>query len=263
MKTHLQTTLETLGAYAIPILTYRKATQSPYLVGSATLFRSGSEHFLITAKHVIDELEDGIIVTSGNTGFLRFPAEMATFEYRPGTGRDHDICVARLGSDVVQNLHGYFKIVDERQVSVVLPDNKLVLYAFVGYPHSKNKPKPNAVASEIKLKAFYYVLRKQRDLSSLHVTDKSEELHVAFSAPLDRMMDVNFANPHQGPAPYGISGCGVWRLVLNATTGMVDSCMLVAVGIEYLRKDAAFVATRIQSPLAAIVQFRKLLNEQA
>jgi hypothetical protein len=264
MKTHFQTALEALGAYAVPIMTLPKKTQSPFLVGTATLFRFDTELFLITAKHVVDNLDDGLIITSGKTGHIKFSAEMAAFEYEKGSGLDHDICVIRLAPEVEQNLHGHFKIADEHQVSTVLPYDKLVLYAFVGYPHSKNKPKPNAVASNIEWKPFYYALRERRIISELHTADKSEEFHVAFCAPFDKMMDVSLSRRIQPPTPYGISGCGVWQLILNRDTGAVDSCMLVAVGIEYLRKDDAFVATRIHSPLAAIAQFTRILaNERA
>jgi hypothetical protein len=261
MKTHFQETVEGLGAYAIPVITVRKQNQSPYLVGTGSLCRMGADVFLITAKHVVDELGDGLIMTSGRNGFIRFAADKAAFDYPKSTARDHDICVARIPAEALQNLHNDLRVVEPHQISAVQPYDKLTLYAFVGYPHSKNKPKPKSKFPEIILKPFYYVFRERVDINNLSSPGKVDELHAAFSAPLDKIKDVNLEREVQPPAPYGISGCGVWRLRLNATTGLVDDCSLVAVGIEYIKKHAAFVATKIHSPLAAIAQFEQILKK--
>ena len=87
MEKDLQIILEGLGDYAVPILTKGKGTQSPALVGTGTLYRSGPETFLITAKHVVDELNNGFIITSGSTGFIRFRGEMAAFKYNQGVSK--------------------------------------------------------------------------------------------------------------------------------------------------------------------------------
>lgn len=258
MKTHFQNALEELGSFAIPILTIRKQTKTPYLIGTGTLYRSGAELFLITAKHVIDELEDGFIVTSGKNGFIRFAADMAAFEYSKGNGRDHDICVARLPTEAVQNLHTHFKIIEDGDISTVSAYDKLTFYAFVGYPHSRNKPKPKFTVNEIELKPFYYALRKFRDINELCCTDKNNEMHVAFDAPFKKMKNVNLQHNIQPPMPNGISGCGVWMMHLDKTSGAVYQRVLVAVGIEYIRRDDAFIATRISSALTAINQFKNM-----
>jgi hypothetical protein len=261
MKTHLQIELEKLGHYAIPIFTVRRRSQSPYLVGSGTLYRFSSEIFLITAMHVVDELEDGLIVTGGKTGFIRFAAEKAAFEYSKGTGRDHDICVIRILPSVAENLNTHYLFVKETEVSVVGHYDKLTLYAFVGYPHSKNKPRPKSVSKEIEVKPFYYALREFQDIGQLNTKDKFEDLHVAFNAPFKKFRDITLQNHIQVPNPHGISGCGVWKVKLNRTTGQIDKLSLVAVGIEYLKKDNTFVATRIHSPLSAIMKFKGMLNK--
>jgi len=258
MKTHLEIALEELGPYAIPLFSLRQRAKSPYLIGTGTLYRFASEAFLITAKHVADELEDGLLVTSGKSGFIRFPAEMAAFEYSKGNGRDHDICIARIHAEVTQNLHSHIKFVEDKQVSVVDPYDKLTLYAFVGYPHSKNKPRPNLLCKEIEIKPFYYALREFLNIGVLHTIDKCDELHVAFSAPFKKFKDVSLQHDMQPPKPHGISGCGVWKIILNKTTGQVDQRALVAVGIEYIKEDNAFVATRIHSPLMAIRQYNEM-----
>jgi len=262
MKTHFQIMLEELGQYAVPILTKRKHTKSPYLVGTGTFFRSATDIFLITAKHVVDELEDGLVITSGKNGFIRFPAKMAAFKYSKGSGMDHDICIVQMPNPAIEELHSHFKFVDNSLLSLIDAYDKLTLYAFIGYPHSKNKPKPNSLVKEIKMKPYYYTLREFLDVSRLTTCDKSEKLHVAFSAPLKKTKDVNLQNNIQPPKPHGISGCGVWKIKLSKTTGKVDQCALVAVGIEYLKNNNAFLATRIHSPLMAIKQFEKCLTSQ-
>ncbi len=202
-----------------------------------------------------------MIVTGGKTGFIRFAAEMAAFEYRKGNGRDHDICVVRIPPEVVENLNAHYQFVEETQVSVVDPYDKLTLYAFVGYPHSKNKPRPSSVSKEVEVKPFYYALREFLDIGKLHSIDKSEELHVAFDAPFKKFRDISLQNYLQPPKPQGISGCGVWKIILNKTTGQIDQWALVAVGIEHLKQDNALVATRIHPLLMAMKQFREILNK--
>lgn len=255
MKTHFQFAVEGLGAYAIPILTMRRQLQTPYLVGTGTLYQSGSESFLITAKHVVDDLDDLQIVTSGKKGFIRFPAEIAAFEYR---GIDHDICVIYLPPEVVSQLHSHFKTVGDEDFSDISSYDKLTLYAFVGYPHSKNKPKPTRLVKEVVMKPFFYVVREFREISCLNSSGKTEMTHVAFNAPLERAKDVTLKNQVLPPKPHGISGCGVWMVRLDKTTGVVCQRSLVAVGIEYIQQDDAFIATRISSALAAINQFKCL-----
>ena len=261
MKTHLQIALEELGRYAVPIFAVRMRTQSPYLVGTGTFYRSTSGVFLITAKHVVDELEDGLVVTGGKNGFIRFAPEMAAFEYNEGGGRDHDICIVRIPPEVIENLNTHYRFVQESQVSVVGPYDKLTLYAFVGYPHSKNKPMPKSVSKKVEVRPFYYVVREPIDIGRLHTIDKSEELHVAFNAPFKEFRDISFQNYLQPPDPHRISGCGVWKIKLNKSTGQIDQWALVAVGIEHIKQDNAFVATRIHSPLMAIKKFTEMLKK--
>lgn len=261
MKTYFQIALEELGHYAIPIFTMRKRSQSPYLVGTGTLYRFGSEIFLITAMHVVDELEDGLIITGGKNDFIRFSANKAAYKYDKNTGRDHDICVIRIHPSLVENLNASYKFVEEREVSAVDPYDKLTFYAFVGYPYSKNKPKPNSFTKEIEIIPFYYLLKEFVDLGKLNTIDKYEDSHVAFNSPFKEYRDFNLQNHIQPPKPHGISGCGVWKIKLNETTGRIDKLALVAVGIEYLKKENAFVATRIHSPIFAIKQFTGMLNK--
>jgi len=233
----------------------------PYLVGTGTLYRFGSEIFLITAMHVVDELEDGLIITGGKVGFIRFYANKAAYKYDKNTGRDHDICVIRIHPSLVEKLNARYKFVEETEVSAVDPYDKLTFYAFVGYPHSKNKPKPNSVTKEIEIIPFYYALREFIDLGKLNTNGKSEDSHVAFNSPFKEYRDFNRQNHIQPPKPHGISGCGVWKIKLNETTGRIGKLALVAVGIEYLKKENAFVATRIHSPIYAIEQFTGMINK--
>ena len=90
-----------MGYAAIPILTLLRKTQSPFLIGSGTLLRTKAGVFLITAKHVIDELKDGVIITSGKNKFIRFKPQMAAFQYIEGNTLDHDVCVAYVPSRLI------------------------------------------------------------------------------------------------------------------------------------------------------------------
>lgn len=253
MKTDFQTTVEELGFSSVPIFTIQRQGRTPYLVGSGTYYRHQQHLYLITARHVVDELNDGFISTSGNKGFIRFQPEMAAFNYVMGNGRDHDLCVIRIPDEVVGHIHPQLRIAEVSQVGTVEPYDKLTLYAFVGYPHSRNKPKPHHVVSKLDIKPFYYVVREFRDVATLDSPDKSPELHIGFNAPFEKATDAALQVRVKPPTPKGISGCGVWRLRLNRS-GMVTDCRLVGVGIEYLSVDKAFIATRIEWAISAISQ---------
>jgi hypothetical protein len=253
-------TLEELGLYAIPIFTMGKKTQSPYLVGSGTLYRCNGEVFLITARHVVDDLKDGLIITSGRDGFIRFSAPMAAFDYMKGKGPDNDVCVSLFSSEIIENLHPALKIVNENQISSVSAYDKLTLYAFVGYPHSKNKSKPKSLTNQVQMKPYYYVVRESIEFAQLITTDKNSRIHVAFSVPFSKANDINLQRNIQPPDPHGISGCGVWLIELNKASGRIERKELVAVGIEYLKSQAAFIATRIDVAVRAIQQLNEVLN---
>lgn len=184
---------------------------------------------------------------------------MAAFEYLPGRDRDHDVCVARLPLEAIHNLHPHFHFVQFSDLSDVDSYDKFTLYAFVGYPHSRNKPRPLRVNEQIKLKPYYYCVREFRKIEELGSKDKYSATHLAFDAPFKLARDVSLERHVQPPVPSGVSGCGVWMIQMDRATGKVLRKSLVAVGIEYLIRDNAFIATRVSSTFPAITH---LMNSQ-
>jgi hypothetical protein len=263
MKTYFQKFLENLGTYAIPIFRRNKISHSPFLVGSGIIYKYDSEYFLITAKHVIDDLNDDKIIISGKNGFIEFDGEKITYNYIEGKTFDHDVCIIRILTGVIENLHQNLKTINDFEMSQVEPYDKLTLYAFVGYPHTKNKPKPKATLDKINVKPFYYVVREFLDLDNIDSADKSVDFHLAFNFQ-KKFSPVNIFNNISSlpPDPKGISGCGVFMIKINPITGNIDKSTLVGIGIEFLDKFNALIATKIISPINLIINFISIIKDR-
>ena len=104
----------------------------------------------------------------------------------------------------------------------------------------------------------YYAAREFLDLARLRTPDKDPAAHFAVAAPLKKATDIGFKR-QRPPEPYGISGGGVWKIELDRETGMARSAHLVGIGIEYIREQNAFIATRIHA--AVYAQLKRLALE--
>jgi hypothetical protein len=97
-----------LGKRACPI--YASVNGRGYdVIGTAVPVRGQKYAALLTASHVIDELEDGNVVIAGSRSFLRFPAITVRFSHsRPPPAVDVDVAAIALPATAVSELDAYY-----------------------------------------------------------------------------------------------------------------------------------------------------------
>jgi hypothetical protein len=228
------------------------------VIGTAVPVRGQKYAALLTASHVIDELEDGNVVIAGSRSFLRFPAITVRFSHsRQPPAVDVDVAVIALPAAAASELDAYYDFTGAGETSDFDDYSKLTLYGFVGCPHTKNRSAPPRSAERM-VKPYFYVTREYAALPG--EGGKRSAVHVALEAPL-RTVNGPGGRIISAPDPHGISGCGVWKVKLDPETGNSSQPQLVGIGIEHHGRQGVFVATRMGAGAIAIAELWKHLDE--
>ena len=229
----------------------------PQLIGSSVPFRLGTRSFLLTAAHVLDENRRTSLCVGGMSDLV----PLAGTSYRTGTpssGRQGD-----------KFDFGFIDISDTPQeqwlrYQFVTPDCLDVddvpaadsLYAFVGYPETRNK---RLKGQKFQLSPMASVLMPTplRRYDSLGLNPTAQ-----FAGEFSRKQLDSKKRIVVGPEPHGISGGGVWRLgtPMEFATG-TNAEKLVGLGIEYRRSRSVLVGVRISLVVAALAEFFPELGE--
>ena len=230
----------------------------PQLIGSSVPFRLGTRSFLLTAAHVLNENRR----TSLYVGGVNDLVPLAGPSHRTGTTID-----GRRGDSFD---FGFIDISDTPpeqwlRYQFVTPDYLDVddvpaadaLYAFVGYPETRNK---RLWGQKFQLSPMAIVLMPTplRRYDSLGLNPTAQ-----FAGEFSR--NKQFDSKKRvvvGPEPHGISGGGVWRL---GTPGefatSTNAERLVGLGIEYRASRSVLVGVRISLVVAALAQIFPELRE--
>ena len=223
----------------------------PQLIGSSVPFRLGTRSFLLTAAHVLDENRR----TSLYVGGLNDLVPLAGSSHRTGTpiaGRRGDTFdfgfVDISETPPEQWLRYQFVTPDYLDVDDVPAAD--VLYAFVGYPETRNK---RLKGQKFQLSPMAIVLMptplKRYDSLGLNPTAQ-------FAGEFSRNKQLDSEKRIVvGPEPNGISGGGVWRLGTprEFATG-TNAERLVGLGIEYRASHSVLVGVRISLVVAALAE---------
>lgn len=253
----LEQTLQGLGDHVCPLLKRDPRRRRYHVIGTGTLYEDERGPVLVTARHVLEELDGEPIVVGGDKEFVRFHGGSVTIEYAGPPTVDADVAVVRLPDAVKAALSGRCQFCVPSDVGDFADYDKLILYAFVGYPHTKNKPKYERTA-EREMRSMYYLVREFAPLDALASTSKTDRWHVAFHGPFKEARTLEFTRI-QPPAPRGISGGGVWKVEIQQEPLVLLKPKLVGIGIEHSRQGHVFVATRVEAVLAAL----RVLHEKA
>jgi len=198
-------------------------------------------------------------VISGNSTFLTFDGPQIRWSYEKDKTTDYDIVVFHVHQEYRSNLKPFYRFIQTDDFSTVDAYSKLTLYAFVGFPHSKNRPQ-RSNGKDIEAKSHYFVVREFADLSKIDSKDKRKEVHVAFFAPLKKITDIQFRRKAP-PNPQGMSGCAVWKIKIDEQTGWVNTCHFVGIGIEHTPSAQAFIATKSEWIYYAISELKRKMSD--
>ena len=214
--------------FCTPIYGVRESSQ-PFLVGSGTILDVGEQSFLITAAHVLDENTETTLYLPGNPLVQMTGRGIKT--QAPLANRKNDtidLGIVHLERAIAD------KVVNVRRIAVQQLDlldipQPLTSYGFVGYPSSKNKPKPGR-----KLQLTSYIMGVL-PLASERYAEVGAHPVLHFAGNFDRSEVVNRHQQRaQAPDPEGMSGGGVWRLGTYADIESGHAApALIAIGIEH------------------------------
>lgn len=244
-----------LGKRACPIFG-RSEKKGLSLIGTSVPVRGEKYAALLTASHVINELESDGIVIGGSERLLRFRPVTVKFVHRqPGITVDVDVAAIALPRVVAEELQEFYQFTGPGEVGDFDEYDPLTFYSFVGCPHTKNRVRRDGGQQEIK--PYFYVVREYAELPIRE--DKVALTHVAFRAPLQSAIGSN-GQRVPIPDPHGISGCGVWKIKLERETGRTLPPELVGLGIEYHAGQRLFVATAFPPAALALTELWKRLD---
>jgi hypothetical protein len=213
---------------------------APTLLGSGVLFEIADHHFLISAAHVMDRVKElqragyQLFLPPGTGAPLVPLTRFLLLSSLPqGFGREDDpldVCVAVLEPATVQGLLPHRRFLHLPDLDIFDQQRKESLYVVMGYPTERVLTEEEG---RITYEPLLYGTRiSRRDLGDIHpprnpafdyVLDFSRE----FCARLDGL-------PGQPADPGGISGCGIWRLIMDeAKTDQWSTNEVKLVAIEH------------------------------
>jgi hypothetical protein len=227
-------------------------------LGSGVLIEFRGYGFLLTAAHVIDELEEGYLLVPHADGEIR--SIEGSFSYvKPSGNRSEDFLdygYFKLDNEFLAGLKEHFYFVKEHEMGVkkFYADNEL--FSFVGYPYRKSNVSGGRASTE----SFAY---------GTYHSDQSEYKRLGFPIDANIVTKFNRKNSFNPKVkrvelpvlPHGISGGGVFIWPMDATEIPPKNRKLVGVGHTW-KKEGYFIGTRVEIYLEAILRNNPSLRSQ-
>jgi hypothetical protein len=222
----------------------------PELLGSSILLKLPTRALLVTAAHVLDKNEHTTLYFGGTERLVELAGPSFRVP-RPASGRLKD--TLDFGfidiSDVAPDQWSRYRFVTPGDIDVDDLPVAHTLYAFVGYPETRNRPK---LGRKFQLSTTAYVLVSSA--STRYAALGLNQL-THFVGDFDRRKQFDSGKAVvAGPDPHGISGGGVWRMggpseFANGT----NAEKLIGIGIEYRKSDRVLIGVRVGLVVSAIL----------
>lgn len=220
---------------------------------TGVLYRVGDHHFILTASHLGQDGENDLravikyeipyYVSVNKRGVLPIPLAGPTWVH--GTEVDgRDIAVIQLPEDVATQIASHKRFISHNEV-LVDDDDRTARYVVFGYPEdwSLRSVGDNDLCSD----PLIFVAQQYTGQADPHSAYRPD-VHLLLG--FDRnAREVTRPQDVQLPKPYGISGCGVWRVAEGSNRGLdmvnKDDVKLVAVQNHWHPKRNYLMATRM------------------
>ncbi len=212
------------------------------LFGSGVLFEIADHQFLITAAHVTDDAARlakahyPVFIHSGapKAAFVPLGTYRRLSSVQRGLGRDDDpfdLSVARLSPEVAGGMVPHRRFLHLPSLDLFDQQRPESRYAVFGYP--KESCTSEEEGQRIGYQPMLYGTKvTQRDLGELRPPRNPE---VDYFLDFSRQFGVRVDGEPGAPAdPHGMSGCGIWRLILDqAEVGQWSAQDVKLVGIQH------------------------------
>ena len=234
------------------------------LFGSGVLFQLADHHFLITAAHVMDEALKAerhgysfFIDGRPGQGLLQLNKFLVLSSLKGPLGRDDDpfdLSVACLPRELAETLVPHRSFLHMPEVDVFDPQDRDSAYAIYGYPSAgfTRDLDSNKRGYEPLL---YGTSLCQRDVGALH---PPHDPKVGYLLNFSQQYCVRLDGGSGGPKnPKGISGCGIWRIIVDAAAAdrwKPDDVRLVGIEHGWMAEKHYVRGTRIRYAIAMILK---------
>jgi len=246
----LEKTEKHLSLFTYPIFAEAN-NDRPDLFASSVLIEYKSQVYLVTASHVIDELNNANSAFHLGINGQFIPLEKEFVRSRPpkdGEKDNFDIAIYELSKDFI-NQHS-LNYVTENQMLVNKAFQSVHLTCIHGYPCSKNKQvKALKGGTSFNLFAFTYAGRNVEPNDAWVKYEKSPDFHAGMTYDLIRAQDGGTQMP---PSPKGISGGGAWVI---PNSFQPTNAYLKGIFIEYYSGGKMSFCTKIDKVIKFIEDF--------
>jgi hypothetical protein len=225
----------------------------PELIGSGVLIQVSSKFFLLTAAHVLDRGAHTTLYVAGRNGLVTLHGQ-GFRAMPPSKGRDYDKLdvgfVLLFDATVAELQHGHsFLCAQDLDVSGLPQD--VYTYAFVGYPETRNRPRPN---HKIRLGGMM-VSVSPCPMETHRREELSPSIHLIGNFDQSRMAN-NQNKIVVAPQPYGMSGGGIWCWrSRNDLLLPVHHGRFVGIAIAWRKIPKLLIGVRVSLFLAAMVKY--------
>jgi len=189
------------------------------LIGSGTPVVSGRRAFILTASHVAEELGEAPLILAADRFFLAGPIVALQYPGQPEV--DADIALIFLNSATALALAATYQFTSAHEIEASTPVNDFTWYAVAGYPGSKNKPVGRT--RDVTISSAYIFARALTQIAPLGAPGKHDSTHLAMPVHPDQYRGLGDSREHLFRL-HGMSGGGVWRIDIDATTGSLTGC---------------------------------------
>lgn len=176
--------------------------------GSGVLIKVDKLHFLVTAAHVAEDLNDNLFLGIEEYTTYRLGGIRVTNNPLHSREKDKlDVCILKLCEDTVKEVKKAYKFLDSSELGINHKFMPYPMYEFVGFPATKSKF--DKYRKRLKSVPYHYITMPAEE----DVYNKMG-CHTGFNVVVkyDKKKVYNHSkNETQiGPELYGISGCGLW-----------------------------------------------------
>jgi len=244
-----------LSAFSIPLFIAERPNKPPRLVGTGFIFPYASQHYLISAAHVLEEhYQDGqsihYYIQPGIPHRLDGPAFLTS----PSSGnRDDDIIdvgIVRLESPLPME-NTLKQIVPFERLKTGMDHVGEKVYMAIGYPATQINPDYEAKTFSPSAMVYWNRLADEEIYKRKGLSTKS---HILIEYDRKRSM---LSDDIEGttPDPRGMSGCPVWCLGDLKAIDVSGPTPIVGIAIEHDRENKCMVAVDIAYALVKIKDF--------
>jgi hypothetical protein len=235
-------------------------TRRIWLAGSGVPFDTGTVCFILTAAHVFGERSGRPLrlITLGADTPRLLTGPRHGYGFSPGSSIDADVALIGLSADDVADLRRRYHFTVPVETATVR-ESAETRYLLAGYPATKNRV---ITAANLKFKATptYIFGGELVGVAQLALTGKTADHHFAISVPKAHLRTFS-GDRLELPKPQGMSGGGVWALKGDPASGLWSTPQLVGIGIEHLKAQELFVATRVQVGIPLAREYAKEVRQ--